>query len=111
MSYTVIGDYMDLKKGDKVTRKSHNNDMIFIITEINEEEGICYLNGVNIRLIADSPLGDLEFFEDGEDIEGEGPFLERIKPDMLDRNDYFYLPGKILHIDGDNRLCNKILMR
>lgn len=98
---------MKLKKGDKVTRKSHNHDTIFVISSI--EEDVCILNGLNIRLIADSPIDDLQLLDDGEDIEEERDFLERIKPETLERNDYFYLPGKILHIDGDKDYLNRCL--
>ena len=98
---------MKLKKGDKVTRKSHNHDTIFVISSI--EEDFCILSGLNIRLIADSPIDDLQLLDDGKDIEKESDFLERIKPEMLERNDYFYLPGKILHIDGDKDYLNRCL--
>lgn len=48
---------MDFKIGDKVTRKSYNNDMVFTITEI--VDNIYYLKGINIRLLADSFVDDL----------------------------------------------------
>ena len=36
--------------------------------------------------------------------------VERIKDSTsLDRDDYFYLPGKILHIDSDEKYLNKCL--
>ncbi len=98
---------MNFKIGDIVTRKSHNHDMVFQITEFDED--ICYLKGVNIRLVADSNIDDLEKYN-GERDEEETEFLDRIKPDStLDRNDYFYLPGKILHIDGDVDYLNRCL--
>ena len=43
--------------GDLVTRNSYNNDLLFVITEIDDD--ICYLKGVNIRLIADANISDL----------------------------------------------------
>lgn len=89
---------MEFEIGDLVTRKSYNHDTIFIITDI--EGDIAYLKGTNIRLIADSYIDDLKLFdqEDEEDKE----FVERIKPsNNLERDDYFYIPGKILHIDAD----------
>jgi len=93
--------------GDLVTRKSHNNDTLFIITDIIDN--ICYLKGINVRLIADSLIEDLNKYENN-DIENETSFLERIKEhDQLDRTDYFYLPGKILHIDGDNEYLERCL--
>lgn len=98
---------MNFKIGDKVTRKSYDNDLVFKIIKI--EEDIVYLKGVNIRLYADSLKEDLERYSEDEDIEEEGEFLERIKPETLDRNDYFYLPGKILHIDGDSEYLNRCL--
>ncbi|MBR1376207.1 MAG: sporulation peptidase YabG [Bacilli bacterium] len=88
---------MDFKIGDIVTRKSHHNDMTFIITDI--DNNTCYLKGVNIRLEADALIDDLEKY-DGDDTE-EKEFEERLKPEDLNRDDYFYLPGKILHIDAD----------
>lgn len=98
---------MKLKKGDMVTRKSHNHDTVFVIIEIDDD--ICILNGLNIRLVADSPVDDLELIDENKDIEEESVFLERIKPEILDRDDYFYLPGKILHIDGDKEYLNRCL--
>jgi len=99
---------MKFKVGDLVTRKSHQHDMIFKIVEIEEE--ISYLKGVNIRLCADSPLSDLEIYEDKEETAEEKEFLNRIKPDIvLNRDDYFYLPGKILHIDGDEEYLKRCL--
>ncbi len=97
---------MEWKVGDLVTRNSHSNDMVFKILGI--EEDICYLKGLNIRLCADSPLSDLKKYHEEEDVEEEKNFLTRVNPDVvLNRDDYFYLPGKILHIDGDYLLSNK----
>ncbi len=88
---------MDFKVGDLVTRISHNNDIIFRITSIDNE--ICYLKGEFIRLSADSLLNDLVHYNDEDKEEKE--FEERLYEDKLDlRDEYFYLPGKILHIDG-----------
>ncbi|MEG2311234.1 MAG: sporulation peptidase YabG [Bacilli bacterium] len=99
---------MELQKGDLVTRNSHSNDMVFNIIDI--KDGICYLKGINIRLYADSKINDLKKYDETEDIEEEEPFLSRIKEKCeLNRNDYFYLPGKILHIDGDTDYLNRCL--
>ncbi len=103
-----MGDNMEWKVGDLVTRKSHQNDMVFKIIGIEEE--ICYLKGLNIRLCADSPISDLKKHIEENDIEEEREFLEKLKPDItLNRNDYFYLPGKILHIDGDEEYLKRCL--
>lgn len=100
-----MGDYMEFKVGDHVTRTSHQHDTIFKILKIEEKR--YYLKGINIRLYADSEEEDLVLCNN--DIEDEEVFLERIKPEILDRNDYFYLPGKILHIDGDNEYLSRCL--
>lgn len=99
---------MDLKIGDLVTRISHHCDMVFEVIDIDDD--ICYLKGINIRLCADSPIDDLKLYDETVDIEYEKEFIERIKPtDTLNREDYFYLPGKILHIDGDTDYLNRCL--
>lgn len=97
---------MNFEIGDLVTRTSHNHDIVFTITDIIDD--VCYLKGAYIRLLADSHIKDLRKF-DSED-EDEKEFEERIKPNIeLDRDDYFYIPGKILHIDGDTDYLNRCL--
>ena len=86
---------MKFNVGDLVTRKSYNNDLIFKIIEIDDD--ICYLSGINIRLCADSDIDDLVKYE--QDAPRDEDFIKEIN--KLERNDYFYLPGKILHIDSD----------
>lgn len=86
--------------GDIVTRNSHNNDMYFKIININGE--IAYLKGINIRLYADSSLDDLNKVDNFMDIDDDKKILDEVDRSLnLDRSEYFYLPGKILHIDGD----------
>ena len=97
---------MDFEIGDLVTRKSYNHDTVFVITDIIENN--CYLKGLNIRLMADSLMEDLSIFDKKD--EEEEQFEERIKPKFdLNRDDYFYIPGKILHIDGDTTYLNRCL--
>ncbi|MBO5096212.1 MAG: sporulation peptidase YabG [Bacilli bacterium] len=97
---------MKFEIGDIVTRKSHNNDTIFVITDIIND--IAYLKGTNIRLYADSLVTDLKKFETEDKDEDE--FVERVKPQIdLNRDDYFYLPGKILHIDSDEDYLKRCL--
>ena len=98
---------MDYKVGDLVTRNSHGNDIIFKITSLNGDSA--ELKGVNVRLVACCEVSDLEKYNN-EDIEHEKPFLKRIdEPLSLDRNDYFYIPGKILHIDSDSDYLKRCL--
>ena len=92
--------------GDLVTRNSYQNDIVFKIIKI--EENTYYLKGTSVRLFADSTELDLKKYDGVMDKE-EKEFLDRIKPDVLERNDYFYLPGKILHIDSDQEYLNRCL--
>ena len=93
------------KEGDIVTRKSHNNDIIFKILSINEN--IAFLKGVDLRIYADSFVDDLVIskIEDNDDVIIEN----NIKEIKMDRDSYFYLPGKILHIDGDNEYLDRCM--
>lgn len=95
---------MKFQKGDFVTRKSYNNDTIFKI--LNIKENICYLKGIDVRLYADADISDLELVnKKNEDKFGET--IEDFKP--LDRSNYFYMPPKIMQIDGDKDYLNRCL--
>ena len=97
---------MQFKEGDLVTRNSYNNDMVFKITSI--EDSNCFLKGINVRLVADSPISDLVIFD--KEFKEDQEFLDRIKPNTnFSRSEFFYLPGKILHIDGDSEYLEKCL--
>lgn len=87
--------------GNIVTRNSYNNDVIFIITDIKEK--IAYLKGTDVRLYADAPLDDLKLTDRKDEYNPECDFT------LGDRDEYFYMPGKILHIDGDEDYLNKSL--
>lgn len=91
------------KIGDNVTRKSYNNDVIFVIT--NFEGNLFYLKGKFIRLYADAYADDLVIVTDIPKDDTE--FLDSFK--NLDRDNYFYLPGKILHVDGDSDYLNECM--
>ena len=81
--------------GEYVTRKSYNNDIIFKIISIDQD--VCYLKGVSVRLYADSLKDDLLKCDVKKDIDDNREFLSKIIECKLERSDYFYLPGKILH--------------
>lgn len=100
---------MNFKVGDYVTRNSYDNDIIFVIVDI--KDNIAILKGFNLRLVADSPLSDLVLCDEEERIDD---FVDRLELDIdviEDRTDdeYFYLPPKILHLDGDNDYLEKCL--
>ena len=92
------------KIGDYVTRKSYNNDILFIIVNINNN--VADLKGVDVRLYADSSLDDLEIANSDvislNDKNDRDDALKIKNMFSLDRGEYFYLPGRILQIDGDS---------
>lgn len=103
-------DYMLFNIGDLVTRKSHNHDMVFKIINIMDKKVI--LKGLNIRLLADAFIDDLSLCEgcDKDYIEGDTDLLNRMSSFRnLDRDEYFYLPGKILHIDADKDYLDRCM--
>ena len=85
---------MEFHEGDLVTRNSYKNDVVFKILSIRGE--VAYLKGTQVRLYADAPLEDLAIYEaDDRAIEEDEMLSDRFV------GDYFYLPGKVLHIDAD----------
>jgi len=97
--------HLEIVKGDYVTRKSYNNDTVFKVLNIKDD--IYYLKGVDVRLYADSDKEDLVKVIPEEDRED---FTSRVADKLLlDRNEYFFLPGKILHFDGDADYLNRCL--
>ena len=124
---------MSLKVGDLVVRKSHGGDIIFKIAEIYEEDGkpVCCLKGLHYRLLADSPLEDVQEI-DAQYLRDEIRQMETMHADTLrrvmsrrelerEKRDLtrgdsakkfitYEIPGKILHLDGDEeylRMCLK----
>ena len=98
---------MNFKVGDYVTRISHNHDIVFKIIGIKEDT--VYLQGVNVRLCADSIFNDLVLYQDSIDFD-DYDIIERNMQDLeIDRDHYFYIPGKILHIDGDDDYLNRCM--
>ena len=99
---------MLFKIGDLVSRNSYDNDTIFKITEI--DDGIIFLKGVDVRLYADSPPEDLKLEKNVSEKNNDSDFIETIAENLrLDRNEYFYLPGKVLHIDGDDEYLERCI--
>lgn len=110
---------MSIKKGDIVGRKSYGKDVFFIVdkilkTRMNKEFAI--LKGLNIRIMADSPIEDLEIISKKEVINSikllELDIEKRIaksnsfiKNNKLIRQKLY--TGKILHLDGDRKYSEK----
>lgn len=97
---------MFFKVGDLVTRSSYNNDIVFRIVKISDE--MAYLKGLNVRLCADSDISDLKLVNNAKVDDNE--LINRMSTDIvLDRNEYFYLPGKVLHFDGDTEYLDRCM--
>jgi spore coat assembly protein len=113
----------EIRKGDLVSRKSHNKDAVFSVLKIMYDQDMppyCILKGCNIRLLADAPLTDLvkacnhdldmcktKMRHEAQKviqrahvrhIEEEETWRDQKK---LLGKDFLKIPGKILHIDGD----------
>ena len=96
-----------IKIGDYVTRYKYNNDCLFKVIDI--KDNLYLLTGVNIRLYATAYNDDLKIEEKENRINDE-EIIDNIDIKPKDyREDYFYLPGKILHIDADKDYLNRCL--
>ncbi|MEW6226853.1 MAG: sporulation peptidase YabG [Bacillota bacterium] len=117
-----------IRVGDAVARKSHASDLIFIVLKIvvgPARVAGALLKGLNARLMADAPLGDLvrvrqaDIDASCENVQRElrqsleKVFLRRMAEDLgagyRGREgevlppgvNYRRLPGRVLHLDGD----------
>lgn len=97
-----------MKKGDIVGRLSYNKDIIFVIKNI--EDNVAYLQGLYVRLLADSPLEDLELIDDSS--------LSRYKESKTEyekkiissyKKKIGHITGKILHLDSDSFYLTRCL--
>lgn len=125
-----------IKIGDIVGRKSYNSDILFKVKDIYEEKG--HLNakikGLDVRLVADSPIEDLEV-KSPEDIlkfrhaviEKNNECFRRIimqrelrrkmgefrvngnEEDSEKAADFFEVPGTVIHLDGDEEYLEKCM--
>ena len=91
------------KIGSYVTRKKYNNDIVFKIEKI--EDDIVILKGVYLRLYADAKYDDLQLVAINKKKESREEVIIR----KLDMNNYFYIPGSILHLDSDKDYLEKCL--
>lgn len=107
---------MSIKKGDIVGRISYGKDIFFVVDKIlksrlNKEFAI--LKGLNIRVLADSPIEDLETISKQEVINSiklnnmylENRINNKNRNNKLIRQKIY--TGKILHLDGDRKYSEK----
>ncbi|ATW26488.1 sporulation peptidase YabG [Candidatus Formimonas warabiya] len=124
-----------IQTGDVVARKSYGYDIVFRVKAIYENQAgklIAILKGVDVRLIADAPLDDLEpvvemdynRYRNEHQEQDYGKVKSVLEQRRLMRNkgswrgtalavpegeEYFDIPGKVLHMDGDEEYLNKCL--
>jgi len=118
------------KPGDIVVRKSYGGDIYFKIKEIRLGAAEALLAGMDVRLLVDAPLKDLEkkdataiFMYRHQCIQNHSRCLRNVyarremerKKDGLYRtldaseDEYFEVPGKVLHLDGDEEYLEKCM--
>ncbi|MBO6243484.1 MAG: hypothetical protein J6O41_02815 [Clostridia bacterium] len=114
-----------IKKGDIVVRKSHNKDIIFLVSRIIDikDKKLVILKGVVNRIEVDSYIDDLELIDKKRLKKELNYFNDRIKKRIekikLSERDNLtlknrhtmekFITGKILHLDGDRRYSEKSL--
>ena len=90
----------NVKKGDIVTRKSHNHDVVFFVDMIVNDK-IAILRGITIRLKADAHIEDLNIINKNE-IKKIYNILDsnvksKIKSKETQNNNFFDRNNKILY--------------
>jgi spore coat assembly protein len=126
---------VNIQPGDIVGRKSYGCDIIFRVKAIYENQDkkiIAIIKGVDIRLIADAPVEDLtriveidynryrskNIIQNNEKVKNvldhrktmryKGQWRSHAVAFPLGE-EYFEIPGKVLHIDGDEEYLQKCL--
>ena len=125
---------MQVKIGDIVARKSYQCDVLFRVIDLKQTEDgnwAAILYGEEVRLIADALCDDLAVIDDRERMERKVHEKEKLEQSLyLLKQDYrllqekreyqatanyshneefFHLPGKVLHLDGDPTYLQKCL--
>ncbi|WP_096441152.1 sporulation peptidase YabG [Alteribacter populi] len=110
-----------IKEGQIVGRTSYQCDILFRVVSL--EGKVAELRGEEMRLIADAPIDDLVVLEESERKKHQKKFKEKeescyqlfrqdrklnreqseyeITSGYTEKQSFFELPGRILHIDGD----------
>lgn len=125
---------VDIKLMDIVARRSYNCDILFRVIDIRESNGqkTAILYGEDIRLAADAPYEDLivinqyqrvKLKQEYRSLEEQSFRLFAQDVDLLKQRqeyettggyakqtNYFQIPGKVLHLDGDPNYLKKCLV-
>ena len=124
---------VDIKVMDIVGRKSYNCDIMFRVIDIQHinNQKVAILFGEDFRLAADAPYTDLVLLNQNErsklqqeyrTLEEQSLNLFRQDVDLLKHrreyeatsgyvkpSNYFQIPGKVLHLDGDPSYLKKCM--
>lgn len=109
-----------LKNGSIVARRSYNQDIFLKIVDIKKKgwKQTAILSGINFRLLADADLEDLVSKEEKEvvhySLADSQEVYKKFRKVVYDRKfkveeEYFEVPGRILHIDGDKDYLDQCL--
>lgn len=109
-----------MKQGDLVARKSYGGDLMFRIADFAGRGAV--LRGTDYRLLADAPLEDLFPVRNPDELSGSrqariltNESIRRMQEERQrqtvhaaahlnsaeQRQPFFEMPGKVLHLDGD----------
>jgi len=111
----------EIKKGNKVGRKSYGKDIIFVVERIIKMDNkveIAILKGLTVRIQADSPTDDLEIIKDKQVEKYLRTLDEKLEMRIRTKEKLFKKieevrektiihTGRILHIDGDRKYSEK----
>ena len=111
----------EIKNVDIVSRKSYNNEIMFIvkkIIKIDKQRKIAILKGiVDVRIVADAPVEDLKIVSKEEQIKREQDsekrilnIIEKEKNKKENRIKEVIHTGRKLHLDGDKKYSQKSIM-
>lgn len=119
---------MSFGAGDIVGRQSYNLDVLFKILEVDAKKGKALLKGLTMRLLADAPLSDLAY-PDPAQLQNYRSRSQTAQKDCVQKifrrraleqeqlrsksgmspEEFFEIPGKILHLDGDPEYLEECL--
>ena len=114
----------EIKKGDIVSRKSYNHDVLFSVKNIIKinNKRVAILRGLVERVVADSPIEDLKIADRTLVKNCLKNFDNKLEDRIQRKNNSSYkigiitkdsrtgeklLTGKILHLDGDKKYAQK----
>jgi spore coat assembly protein len=106
--------------GNIVARRSYNQDLLLRIIDIKRmgREKVAVLRGLHYRLLADAPFYDLVPVSEKEivyyQLADSQEVYKKYRKVIYDRKfkveeEYFEVPGRILHMDGDKEYLEQCL--